>query len=306
MRVGVVIMAVPQPEVASTARWAEEVGFDYVASGEHLFFNVPTPNAFITLAAAAGATQRIRLLSTLTLLPLYPPALAAKLIASIDDVSGGRFDLGVGVGGEFPVEFDAVGVPVKERGRRTDESLDLITTFLSGRPVTGQGWWGSAENLTLRPSAVQQPHPPIWLGGRKEAAFRRAGRFANHWLPYLYTPEQMSDSLAKVNQYAADFGRTDRVDGAIFCWGAVDRDGAVARRAAIDTVSATYKQDFEPLASRYLVFGTPQQVIDRLLEYRDAGAQTVIFSSPPGEQFRTNATLLAEEVLPALREGTHD
>lgn len=303
MRVGIVIMAVPQPQVPATARWAEEAGFDYVASGEHLFFNVPTPNAFITLAAAAGATQRIRLLSTLTLLPLYPPALAAKLIASIDDVSGGRFDLGVGVGGEFPAEFDAVGVPVKERGRRTDESLGLITAFLRGDPVTGEGWWGRAENLKLRPAAVQRPHPPIWLGGRKEAAFRRAGRFANHWMPYLYTPEQMADSLAAVNRYAAEDGRTDRVEGAIFCWGAVDRDPAVARRAAVETVSTTYKQDFEPLASRYLVFGTPAQVVDRLREYRDAGAQTVVFSAPPGEQFRSHATLLAEEVMPALRQG---
>lgn len=305
MRVGIVIMAAAQSEVPATARWAEDKGFDYVATGEHLFFNVPTPNGLITLAAAAGATERIRLLSALTLLPLYPPALAAKLIATLDDVSGGRFDLGVGVGGEFPAEFDAVGVPVKERGRRTDESLELITTFLRGDPVTGEGWWGSAENLTLKPPSVQQPHPPIWLGGRKEAAFRRAGRFADHWLPYLYTPEQMADSLATVNRYAADYGRTDRVEGAIFCWGAVDRDGAVARRAAIDTVSTTYKQDFEPLASRYLVFGTPQQVVDRLLEYRDAGAQTVIFSCPPGEQFRSNATLLAEEVMPALKESGH-
>lgn len=304
MRVGIVLAA-DQSQVSDSARWAEDKGFDYVATGEHLFFNVPLPNGLITLAAAAGATRRIRLLSALTLLPLYPPALAAKLIATLDNVSGGRFDLGVGVGGEFPAEFAAVGVPVKERGKRTDESLELITTFLSGEPVTGEGWWGSADNLKLKPPAVQRPHPPIWLGGRKEAAFRRAGRFANHWLPYMYTPEQLSDSLATVNRYAADYGRTDRVEGAIFCWGAVDRDGAAARRAAIKTVSATYNQDFEPLASRYLVTGTPQQVIDRLIEYRDAGAQAVIFSSPPGEQFHSTATLLAEEVLPALKES-HD
>lgn len=75
----------------------------------------------------------------------------------------------------------------------------------------------------------------------------------------------------------------------------------MARRTAVETVSATYQQDFEPLASRYLVTGTPEQVTDRLLEYRDAGARTVIFSSPPGEQFHTTSALLADEVLPALR-----
>ena len=89
-----------QQAVAAEARAAEEAGYDGVAVGEHLFFHSPHPNGFIALAAAAGATSRIRLLSSLTVLPLYPAALAAKLATTLDQVSGGRFDMGVGVGGD--------------------------------------------------------------------------------------------------------------------------------------------------------------------------------------------------------------
>ena len=90
-----------RPSLPAEARAAEEAGYDGVATGEHLFFHGPVTNAFVSLAAAAGATTRIRLLSSLTVLPLYPAALAAKLAATLDQVSGGRFDMGVGVGGEY-------------------------------------------------------------------------------------------------------------------------------------------------------------------------------------------------------------
>lgn len=104
--------------IEASAWRIEELGFDYVGSGEHVAFHVPTPNNFISLAAAAGATQRVKLLSAVTVLPLYPAVLAAKLAAALDVASGGRLTLGVGVGGEYPRGFEACGVPVHERGAR--------------------------------------------------------------------------------------------------------------------------------------------------------------------------------------------
>src|SRR5688500_3074405 len=104
-----------QGSVATEARGAEAAGYDGVATGEHLFFHGPVANGFVTLAAAAGATSTIRLLSSLTVLPLYPAALAAKLASTLDQVSKGRFDMGVGVGGEHPPEFVAAGVEVTQR-----------------------------------------------------------------------------------------------------------------------------------------------------------------------------------------------
>jgi probable F420-dependent oxidoreductase len=303
MRAGLVLPR-NQREIPAMARWAEDRGFDHLACGEHVFFHGATANSFITLAAAAGATTRIRLLSALTILPLYPAALAAKLVATLDQVSNGRFDFGVGVGGEYAPEFDAIGVPVAERAPRADEALHVIQRLLEGQPVRMTGRWTALDGLRLDPLSVQRPGPPIWIGGRSEAAFRRAGRFADHWLPYMYTPQRLSNSLGRVRDFAVESGRQrDAITGAIFCWGAVDRDPAVARRQAIAAASATYNQDFEPLADRYLLTGTPQGVIDRLAEYRDAGAQTVIFAGPRDhEDWRRNVELFAEEVLPALHE----
>jgi probable F420-dependent oxidoreductase len=303
VRAGIVLPR-DQRHVAAEARWAEDRGFDLIACGEHIFFHGRTPNAFVVLAAAAGATERIRLLSALTILPVYPAVMAAKLAATLDQVSNGRFDFGVGVGGEYPPEFEAVGVPVPERGARTDEALALISELLRGEPVDFAGRWTTVDGLALNPPALQQPRPPIWVGGRREAAFRRAGRFADVWMPYMYTPERLADSLASVRQYAVDSGRdASDVRGAIFCWGALDRDPAVARGDAIAAVNRTYNQDFEPLADRYLLTGTPEEVIRRVTEFRDAGAETVIFGGPRNaEAWRRSVEMFAEEVLPELHE----
>ncbi|WP_375484963.1 LLM class flavin-dependent oxidoreductase, partial [uncultured Mycobacterium sp.] len=135
-----------------------------------------------------------------------------------------------------------------------------------------------------------------------DGAFRRAGRFADVWMPYMYTPQRLADSLESVRAYAGEFGReAAEIRGAIFCWGAIDRDAAVARREAIAAVNATYRQDFEPLADRYLLTGTPQHIIKRLEEFRDAGAETVIFGGPrDATAWRRSAELFAAEVLPTL------
>src|SRR4029453_564107 len=101
------------------------LGFDIIGCGEHLFFHGPTPNAFAMLAAAAGATSSIRLVSSVTLLPLYPATMVAKVASVIDVISNGRFNLGVGVGGEFRPEFIAAGIDPATRFRRTDEGLDV-------------------------------------------------------------------------------------------------------------------------------------------------------------------------------------
>src|SRR5882757_9178010 len=279
MRVGIAL-GPEQPNVATEARWAEAAGFDQVAIGEHLFFHGPTANGFVALAAAAGGTERIRLLSALTIVPVYPLVVLAKLVASLDQVSGGRFDFGVGVGGEYLPEFVAAGVDVRERGARADEALAVLPRLLAGETVTHHGRFFEIPGLALQPPAVQRPGPPVWLGGRKPAAIRRAGRFADVWLPYMYTPEQLADSLAQVNAQATQLGRPEgAVRGAVYCWGAVHTSWARAPQSAIDVVSTVYQQDFTPLADRYLLHGDPDRVVRRLREYHDAGARDLVFSA---------------------------
>jgi probable F420-dependent oxidoreductase len=285
-------LTLPLEDPAAFAAAAEEHGFDLVATGEHVAFHGPTANGFVWLAAAAGATRRIRLVSTVTLLPQYPAVLAAKLAASLDHVSGGRFELGVGVGGEYPEEFRAVGVDVGTRGRRTDEAIAVLRALLDGERGSFQGSFTAFDEIRILPAARQRPLP-LWVAGRQEAAMRRAGRFADRWLPYLYTPEQLASSLATVRRYADEAGRSpDAVDGALFCWMAVDDDGDRARRTVVDVVSRVYAQDFSRL-QHYLVAGTPEECAVRIAEYVEAGARAVVLS-PAGELDEHRLGLLAE------------
>lgn len=303
MRVGIEIGRV-QTEVADQARWAEDAGFDQVVTGEHLFFHGPTPNTFITLAAAAGATRNIRLLSALTIVPVYPVAVLAKLVASLDQVSNGRYDFGVGVGGEYEPEFVAAGVAVRERGARTDEALELLAALLSGETVTHTGRFTELPGVRLQPTAIQRPGPPVWVGGRKPASTRRAGRFGDVWMPYLCTPEQLTKGLAEANVAAVEAGRPDgSVQGAVFAWSAIAADGAHARERAIDVVSKTYQQDFTPMADRYLVAGDPDQVLARLRQHHEAGAEHLVIAPAAGsaQERQEMATMFATEVLPVVQ-----
>jgi alkanesulfonate monooxygenase SsuD/methylene tetrahydromethanopterin reductase-like flavin-dependent oxidoreductase (luciferase family) len=296
VRLGLVMPPTADPaDVPATARRAEEQGFDIVASGEHVLFGSPTPNAFVALAAAASVTTRVRLLSAVTLLPLYPAPLAAKMAATLDRVAGGRFELGVGVGGESPVEFAACGVPVRERGRRTDAALDVLVRLFAGEPIDVDG-----TPATLDPLPVQRPRPPIWIGGRSEASMRRAGRAGDLWMPYLGSPDRVARGLRTAREEAERHGRDPAdVEGGYFAWTAVDPDPARARRTALEVLAATYGQDMERIVDACVPHGTPEQVAARLAEYRDAGATSVVIA-PATHDTERDVDLLAREVLPRL------
>src|SRR3954453_18348305 len=178
-------------DVADEARHLEALGCDYACAGEHVSFNVPVGNSFISLSVAAGATTRIRLMSTIVLAPLYPAGLLAKPGAALHVASGGRYNLGVGVGGEMPKEFEACGVPVHERGARTHEALEIIRLLWSTDTAAFSGRFNSFEGVTIAPRRADPP--AIWVSGRSDAAMRRTARFGDGWLPYMYPPERFAD-----------------------------------------------------------------------------------------------------------------
>ncbi len=289
-------------DIASEAREAEAQGYAFLTSGEHVFFYTPTTNGLVALAVAAGATERIKLMTSITLIPLYPAALLAKQVASLDFASGGRFALGVGVGGEFAKEFEACGVPREERGARTDEALDLMRRLWTEDDVTFKGRFTTTNGVTLQPKPAQKPHPPIWVSGRSDAAMRRTAQYGTGWLPYMYTPEMLTESLAKIGAY--DYPRESPVAPGLFIFFAVHEDRDRARKMAIDRLSLQYNQDFSRLVDRYALAGNPDDCKARLREYVDAGAETVILASVcPNDYMQENQRVLAEQVLPAFRDA---
>ncbi|MGI9326106.1 MAG: LLM class flavin-dependent oxidoreductase [Pseudomonadales bacterium] len=290
--------------IAEDAQLAERLGYSFVNVGEHVFFYGPIGNGLISLAAAAGATEHIKLMSTITLVPLYPAALLAKLVASLDVVSKGRFHLGVGVGGEFAKEFEACGVPVGERGARTNEALALMQRLWTEDDVHFSGRFTQLPGVTLSPKPVQQPYPPIWISGRSEAAMRRCAIYGDGWLPYMYTPEKLEQSLATINKLAADAQRKQTIQPGQFLFFAVHEDRATAVAMASERLSIQYNQDFSKLVGKYAIAGNPEDCIARLQEYVDAGARSILLNSAcPGGYAVENEQLLASAVLPAFRAG---
>jgi alkanesulfonate monooxygenase SsuD/methylene tetrahydromethanopterin reductase-like flavin-dependent oxidoreductase (luciferase family) len=289
-------------DIPARAQRFERLGFDTVHCGEHVFFHGSVPHALTALSVAAGATTRIRLLSAVALLPMYPAALLAKMASVLDVASRGRFSLGVGGGGEYEAEFRAVGVPRRERGARADEALEVIRRLFSGESVTYDGRWATIDDLRLQPPPISPGGPEIWIAGRREAAQRRAGRFGDVWMPYMCTPEQLATGLPAVRDAAASAGRKpDEVRGAAFLWTTVHRDGTRARKTIEEVVGAQYDQDFSKM-SKYLVAGTPDECIQRLREYQAAGATAVqLIPGCPPEEEDAMLDLLSAEVLPALR-----
>ncbi len=290
--------------VAAAALRAEQLGYDFVSTGEHVFFYGPIGNGFVSLAVAAGATSRIKLMSTITLAPLYPPALLAKLVASLDVASQGRFNLGIGVGGEYAKEFEACGVPVSQRGARTDEALQVMHKLFAEDDVHFDGRFTTLSGVTLAPKPVQQPHPPIWISGRSEAAMRRAARFGTGWLPYMYTPEQLAESVQKISTFATEYERPAPVQAGQFIFFAVHEDRQKAIDMAGQRLSVQYNQDFSKLVHKYALAGNPDDCIARLQAYIDAGARTIMLNSAcPSGYTDTNEALLAETVIPALKRA---
>lgn len=290
-------------DVGRIAKQIEDLGYDFIGCGEHVSFHGETANGLVSLSVAAGATERIRLMSAITLVPLYPAALLAKMGAALDVASGGRFTLGVGVGGEFPNEFEACGVPVNQRGSRTDDALEVITRTWTQTDVTYEGRYTTLKNFSLKPLPIQKPRPPIWVSGRTDAAMKRAAKYADGWLPYMYTPEHLAESITKIKAFGEELG-TDMSDFtfAIYIFSAVHEDNDTAVKYAADRLSKQYAQDFSKLVHKYALAGDPDKCKARLQEYIDAGASAVFVSSAcPDDYIDTNLEMLANTVIPAFR-----
>ena len=299
-------------DVAEFARRAEELGFDRVTMGEHVMDgNPPRPTLMNipAMAAAAGSTRDLRVMTGIVIAPLYHPVMLAKLAATLDLVSNGRLDLGIGISGQrdTQIEFEALDVPVRTRGRRTDEIMLVLKRLWTEEHVTHRGRFFNFDDVTLLPRPVQQPYPPIWVAGRSEAAMRRAALLGDGWYPYLFTVRRLRSSNETVRNFAAEAGR----DLTGFHWGlnqptAISDDPKEALAIAVSNVGQRYvtsERSAEDIARALCITGTTEDCIKAVEERIDAGVRDFNFSflSSDAKGLFAQMEVFARSVMPHFR-----
>jgi len=272
IRFGAFLMLHPPAEQFAIAHRVDELGYDSLWTGDHVSFHGPIYESLTLLSSYIGITTRARLGVGVYLLALRHPTIAAKITSTLDALSGGRLIFGVGVGGENPKEFEASGSPHGERGARVSEGIDVVRTLWRDSPATFKGRFTQFEGVSIDPKPVQKPAPPIWVGGRSDAALARAGRQGDGWISYVVQPERYKQSLAKIETAAAAAGRA--LDGFVkahLTFITMGRDYESAERMWVARLSQRYAQDFGPLARKYGIIGTPAQCAEQLQRFIEAG-----------------------------------
>lgn len=297
--------------IAEFAQRAEALGYDRLATGEHVQDgNPPIPRllALPVLAAAAAATKRIRVMSGIVIAPLYHPVMLAKLVATVDHIAGGRFDFGIGISGQrgTRIEYDILNVPVETRGRRADEMLPLLRRLWTEEHVTHRGTYYQFEDATLLPHPVQRPGPPIWIAGRSDAAMKRAALLGDGWYPTLFTVRRMKESNETVRKLAAAAGR----DLGNFHFGvsqnaSLSDDPKQALAVAVQNLGkyATAQRSAEDVAKSLALTGSTQNVIKGIQDRIDAGVRHLMLSFMAENEQDTyrQMELVAKEVMPYFR-----
>ncbi|MBB3730714.1 LLM class flavin-dependent oxidoreductase [Nonomuraea dietziae] len=274
-------------DLRAAALHAENAGLDGVWHGDHLAVGGPTLDAPIALAIAAAATTRIRIGTSVFVPAIRPVVWAAKQIATLQYVSGGRLVLGVGSGGG-PAQWAAAGVPYGERGRRTDTALELLPHLLVGEATRLRDEEGEPA-VELAPAVAV---PPVWVGNASGAAIRRAARLGDGWFPSLISPSEVAEGGKHLADLAAHHGRPAPVI-AIGGAAALGNGHGVPSRAQIaEGISGSYGRPLEDVIEIPLT-GQPKQVAERLAVYREAGAEHAIIGISGGD-WRSQVDLLAE------------
>jgi probable F420-dependent oxidoreductase len=278
-------LATPEA-VRSLAQWAEDLGFDSVWVSDHIILprevqsfypyspdgvavfspDQPYFEALSALNFLAGCTQRVQLGTHVLIVPYRNPVLAAKSLATLDVLSGGRVIVGVGVGW-MEEEFKALSLDTyAARGSVTDEYLQLYKELWTKDEAVFNGKHYQLSGSGFHPKPVQKPHPPIWIGGHTGPAIRRAARLGDGWVPIglrppaILEPEEMAGKIARLRTLTREAGRPE---------------DAV-------TISFSTGVSFEktPMLSRKTMSGRPEQIAADLRQYQDLGVQNFILNFP--------------------------
>jgi probable F420-dependent oxidoreductase len=272
----------------------EQISSSYPYSPDGRFPTAPTQPYLEPLSALgylAGLTQRVRLGIAVLVLPYRHPLLTAKMIATLDTLSAGRVDLGIGVGW-MREEFEALGWPTQVyegRGRATDEQLRILKAAWTEDVFSFDGEFYRFPRLGAHPHPLQKPHPPIWVGGHSKAAIRRTARYADVWLPIGarppadLPPDEIKAGIASLRAEAERFGRDP--SSLRICF---------STHVLVDsTAAATRDRRFS---------GSPEQIVADFEAYRAVGVGSFMvgFGPHPPAEYERRMRLFAEQVRPAL------
>ncbi len=237
---------------------------------------------FTVLSFLAGLTRKLTLGTSVVIVPMHNPIELAKQVAEVDQLSGGRFVFGIGVGW-FEEEFEVLGQNFRNRGARTDEAMDLMKVLWGDDPVSFEGRHYRVEHACFAPKPLQKPSPPIWVAGGSRAALKRAARIADAWHPVRPTFEYLQEARADLDRYVEEAGR---------------EPGSVAIAVKLPIVF----QDGPPRSDEPPTHGRPVDIAEAIERYREAGASHLVMDFVP----ETLATALdtmerfAQEVRPLL------
>ena len=240
---------------------------------------------FTVLSYLAAVTSKITLGTSVVIVPMHNPFELAKQVAEVDQLSGGRFVFGIGVGW-FEEEFEVLGQDFHNRGARTDEAIELMKVLWAKDPVSFAGKHYRVENAFFAPKPVQQPSPPIWVAGGSKAALKRAARCADAWHPARPSLESLREARVVLNGYLEEAGRTPE-------------------SLEIAVKLPLIFQDGPPASGQPPTQGRVTDIIDAIEDYREAGASQLVLDFVPESLATALDTMerFAQEVRPRLSQS---
>lgn len=279
----------------AAAKRAEDLGLDGIVAGDHVTFFGYGNDGMITLTAVAAVTSRIELRTNVYLLPLRHPIPVALQAAQLDQLSMGRFVMGVGIGGEDPHEFWSCGVDPSTRGARCNESLQILRQVWREDNVTFTGRHFQLEDVTVYPKPMRPI--PIFVGGRSDAALRRAGRHGDGYTGLWQSVERFRQAQEVIGETAMVAGRDPAtIEPGIAFWCSIDDDRDNARAMVAGGMESMYHQPFERF-ERYTPYGSARAVAEFIAPYVEAGARHIILmpvQTTPEENIERAAEVQAE------------
>jgi alkanesulfonate monooxygenase SsuD/methylene tetrahydromethanopterin reductase-like flavin-dependent oxidoreductase (luciferase family) len=257
-----------EPDAAGLLARAADAGLDHLTVGDHVSFHDGTGfDGLVSATAALTTQQRLPVHLGVYQLALRHPVPVARQLATISQLAPGRLVLGVGVGGEDRSEVLNCGVDPATRGRRLDEGLRVLRALAGGGPVDHDGEFFRLAAATIRPAL--DPPVPVVVGGRADAAIRRAAELADGWVGIFVSARRFTDTVARVIEHAETVRRRPTWFG-LNVWCGLDDSPAVARELLATRLSELYRLPFERF-ERVCPAGTPEQVAEWLAPFVAAG-----------------------------------